>query len=178
MEAERIESKNRSTGRPPKFNEPRRPITVTLPDRILRQLDAIDGDRAQAIVKVTETIVGRNQSSPKSVELVEISPGRAVLIVGPSASLRRIAWLQLVETAPGRNMLIIPSGTAVDSLEVEILDLLENEPPVDAEERALLVELRNQLGYLRREHRISKAEIIVFNTQNRRQPAQKTASPA
>ena len=176
MQERRIKSP--ATGRPPKFNEPRRPITVTLPDRILRQLDAMDSDRAQAIVKVTEAIVGGNQSKPKNVELVEFATRKALLIIGPCASLRRIPWLQLAEMAPGRNLLIIPSGTAVDSLEIEILDLLENTPVIDAEERALLMELRNQFGQLRRGQRISKAEIIVFDTRARKPRGEKAASHA
>jgi hypothetical protein len=99
-----------------------------------------------------------------------------VIIVGVSLSLRRIPWLQLVETAPGRNLLIIPSGMAVDSLEVAILDLLEKAPGIDAEERSMLVELRRQLGALRREQRISKAEIIFFDTRNLRPAAEKRSA--
>lgn len=155
-----------SSGRPPKFNEPRRPITVTLPDRILRQLDALGDDRALAIVKATEAVAGQSRSGLKKVDLVEVAPGVAVIVVGPCASLRRIEWLRLVETAPGRNLLIIPSGLAVDSLEVAIMDLLEKAPDIHDEERSLLNELRNKLGSLRRERRISKAEIIFFDTRN------------
>lgn len=152
------------SGRPPKFAEPRRPVTVTLPERTLRQLESIDADRALAIVRATEALVGQGRSVSQGVELVEISPGRSMIFVGPCPSLERIPWLQLVETAPGRNMLMIPSGTAVDSLEVEILDLLEKGPAVGTDERSLLEELRGQLGSLRRSRRISKAEIIVFDT--------------
>lgn len=156
------------SGRPPKFAEPRRPITVTLPERTLQQLASIDPDRALAIVRATEAFAGLGRPVSKNVQLIEISPGKAMIFVGPSPSLRRIPWLKLLETAPGRNMLIIPSGTAVDSLEVGILDLLEKGPVMKAEERSMLEELRDQLGNLRRSHRISKAEIIVFDT---RRPA-------
>lgn len=153
----------RACGRPPKFQEPRRPVTVTLPERTLRQLEAVDPDRAQAIVKLTESTVGRDQAPPRSVELVEVAPGEALIVVGPCASLRRIPWLKLVEIAPGRNLLIIPSGMAVDSLEVAILDVIEHLPPADQREREMLAELRAQLGRLRRESRISKAEVIFFD---------------
>jgi hypothetical protein len=155
-------------GRPPKFAEPRRPITVTLPERILRQLSAIDSDRAQAIVKVTEAVAGANDTGPKLVELVGVGPGKAVIVVGPCASLRQISWLRLVEMAPGRNLLILPTGTAVDSLEVAILDLLEHASALDDRERSLLEELRSELCRLRRENRISKAEIIFFDVSDGR----------
>lgn len=151
-------------GRPPKFNEPRHPITVTLPERTLRQLSALGPDRARAIVKVTDAVVGTNESGPKPVELVEIAPGKAVIVVGPCESLMQVTWLRLAEIAPGRNLLIIPSGTAVDSLEVAILDLLDGLSAQDDDrERALLEELRMRLGALRRQGRISKAEIILFD---------------
>jgi hypothetical protein len=55
----------------------------------------------------------------------------------------------------------------VESLEVAILDLLEKGAAVGAEERSLLTELRSELGRLRREQRISKAEIIFFDTRKR-----------
>jgi hypothetical protein len=171
MKSSELEVGKRTSGRPPKFNEPRRPVTVTLPERILRQLDAFNGDRAQAIVKVTEAVAAGNGSGGKLVELVEVAPGRSVIIVGPCSSLRRIPWLQLVETAPGRNLLIIPSGTAVESLEVAILDLLENTPAGATEERQLLTELRTRLGELRRQHRISKAEIIFFDSRDLGSPS-------
>ena len=151
-------------GRPPKFMEESRPVTVTLPESTLRQLSSIHPDRAQAIVKATEAVLGSTPGGMKPVELVEVSPGLSVIVVGPCKSLRHIPWLQLVEITPARNLLIIPSGTAVDSLEVAILDLLENLPVSEAYEQNLLKELRNELGCLRRGRKISKAEIIFFDT--------------
>jgi hypothetical protein len=155
--------KRNAGGRPPKFNEPRHPVTVTLPDRTLRQLSALDRDRARAIVKVTNAVVGSADSGPKQVELVEIAPGKAVIVVGPCASLKRVFWLKLAEIVPGRNLLMIPSGTAVESLEVAILDLLDGSCALDDRERSLLEELRTTLGALRRKRKISKAEIILFD---------------
>ena len=156
-------NKRHAGGRPPKFDEPRHPITVTLPERTLRQLSALDQDRARAIVKVTNAVVGSADSGPKQVELIEIAPGKAVIVVGPCASLQRVFWLRLAEIAPGRNLLIIPSGTAVDSLEVAIHDLLDDSPAMDERERSLLAELRSRLCALRRGKKISKAEIILFD---------------
>lgn len=177
MQRKRPHGVTRASGRPPKFDEPRRPVTVTLPERVLRHLAAVDSDRAQAIVNVTEAALDRNRTGPRQVELIDVAPGKAVIVVGPCASLRRIPWLQLVAIAPGRNLLIIPSGTAVDSLEVAVFDLLEHLPVADEAERPLLLELREQLGILRRDGRISKAEIIFFDTRGRR-PARRAAVPS
>ena len=116
-------------GRPPKFQEPRRPVTVTLPESTLAKLAAINPDRAQAIVKATHAAMPRKANGHKRVELVEVMPGLGVLIVGPSRYLQKIKWLRLVELAPMRYLLVVPSGTAIDSLEVAIIDLLENLEP-------------------------------------------------
>ena len=56
--------KAKRTGRPAKFAEPSRPVTVTLPERILDLLAAVDSDRAQAIVKTVEAISAPRQESP------------------------------------------------------------------------------------------------------------------
>ena len=89
-------------GRPPKFREPRRPVTMTLPERILDQLTEIDQDRTRAVVKVTEAVVGTGDGRFKPVELIEMSPGRSLIVVGPSKTLRKIPWLKLIEIARAR----------------------------------------------------------------------------
>ena len=43
-------------GRPAKFDEPSRPVTMTLPDRILDRLAEIGDDRAKAVVKAVEVL--------------------------------------------------------------------------------------------------------------------------
>lgn len=157
-------------GRPPKFDEPRRVVTVTLPERILRQLSAIQPDLARAIVQVTQTsIVGRIARRPP-VELVEVAPGTSVILVGPSRCLRQLPWLRLIEIAPDRYLLTIVPGTAVESLEVAILDLLESVPEEDEYERAILTELRHQIGILRRKRVIWKAELLFVGSEDRRFP--------
>ena len=45
--------KKNGGGRPPKFDEPSRPITLTLPESTLEGLRQIDADRGQAVVKLT-----------------------------------------------------------------------------------------------------------------------------
>ena len=115
-------------GRPPKFQEPRHPITVTLSESTLAQLAAINSDRSRAIVKAA-TAALRVVSKRKPVELVEVLPGLSVILIGPSRYIRKIKWLRLVEVAPLRFLLTIPTGTAVDSLELALLDLLQNLNP-------------------------------------------------
>src|SRR5689334_20474901 len=96
-------------GRPPKFQEPRRPVTVTLPESALALLAAIDSDRAKAIVKATKAALPVDAKQQKPVELVEVLPGLSIIVVGPSQYLKKIKWVRLVELAPLRSLLTIPS---------------------------------------------------------------------
>ena len=151
-------------GRPPKFQEPRRPVTVTLPESTLAKLAAINPDRAQAIVQATDAAMPRKAGAHKQVELVEVVPGLGVIIVGPSRYLQKIKWLRLVQLAPMRYLLVVPSGTAVDSLEVAIIDLLENLDQNEESEKATLEELRDMMRSLRLGGKLSKAELMFIDT--------------
>jgi hypothetical protein len=151
-------------GRPPKFKEPRRPITVTLPERTLALLAAIDADRARAIVKATKAAIPATRNGGKPVELVEILPGIGIIIVGPSRYLQKIKWLRLIELAPARFLLTIPTGTAVDSLELAVVDLLQNLKPYEKWERFMLETLRDLMRSLRLAGKFMKAELLFVDT--------------
>lgn len=165
----RASKRRQPVGRPPKFAEPRRPITLTLPERTLAQLAGIDPDRARAIVKLADASAGDADGRTPHVQLVEIAPGTAVIVVGPSQALRRIPILELIEVAPSRYLLSMPPGTPVESIEIAIVDALEGVAATDPSERALLNELRQQLRWLRQDHRMTKAEIIFVSTPHTRQ---------
>jgi len=150
-------------GRPAKFLEARRPVTVTLPERVLQSLESVNPDRARAIVKCVEAVVGRGDNAAKPVELVEVLPGKALIVIGPCKALSTISWLRLVEIAPARYLLVFPSGQSVESLELEMLDLLENCDDPGETERALISELRILMGQHRRSKKVSKAELVFVD---------------
>jgi hypothetical protein len=152
----------RKRGRPPKFRERGRPVTVTLPDATLARLAAIDPDRSRAIVKATDAAFLTGNDGPQLPELVEVAPGLSVILVGPSAALRQIDWLRMMEIAPSRFLLVIPSGTSIDSLELAVIDLLDNLDPSNSWERSVLQRLRELIGKLRRGAEVSKAEVLVI----------------
>jgi hypothetical protein len=168
------DSAQKRGGRPPKFREPRRPITLTLPERTLRLLAAVDADRARAIVKVTEAALGPGDPPySQLVQVVEVMPGAGIILVGASQRLREIPWLRLVEVAPGRFLLSIPSGTPVEALEIGLQDLLEVVPAADTRERAILEQLHALVRTLRRGRSVSKAEMLFVDTRD--QPSMATA---
>ncbi len=152
-------------GRPPKFREPRRPVTMILPERILDQLAGIDPDRTRAVVKATEAVAGTGRGKFKPVELVEMAPGKSLIVVGPSKTLRKVPWAKLIEIAPARYLLTIPSGTSIEALEVALRDL-SHDPDLQNNERenAVLNELLHLIGHHRRSQRLSKEEILVIDT--------------
>jgi hypothetical protein len=154
--------KRKSSGRPPKFEEARRPITVTLPESTLKQLELIHSDRARAIVKVTNAAFGFKGGKRPLVDVVEAYPGRALIIVGPSKRLREIDFLNLVEIAPSRFLLVLSAGTAIDSLELAVGDLLEHLAPEDAYERELLTKLQKIMRHRRRQQDVTKGEILLI----------------
>jgi hypothetical protein len=155
------------SGRPPKFEEARRPITVTLPERTLQQLSVINLDRAKAIVKVTEAALGFKSRKKPLVDVVEAYPGQAMIIVGPSKHLREIVFLNLVEIAPARFLMAIPTGTAIESLELAVGDLLEHVSPDEAYEYELLIELHKVMRNCRRQQDVTKAEILLLRTREK-----------
>ena len=151
-------------GRPPKFKEPRRPVTVTLPESTLVRLAAIDADRARAIVKATNAAMPVDAKGRKAVEIIEVVPGLGIIIVGPSRYLQKIKWLRLIELAPTRFLLTVPTGTAVDSLELAVVDLLENVKPHEEWETSVLEALRDTMRHVRLAGQLTKAELLFVDT--------------
>jgi hypothetical protein len=149
-------------GRPPKFRGTRRPVTVTLPETTLATLAAIDADRARAIVKVTEAVLFTGGQAAKRVELVEVTPGLGIILVGPCQTLQKIKGLRLVEVAPMRFLLALPTGTSIDSIELAITDLLEGKG-FEAVDDSTLSELRDLIRRSRREGLFSKAEMLFID---------------
>lgn len=149
-----------AVGRPPKFKEPSGPITVTLPDRTLAQLRRIDEDRAKAIVKAVDALVGRAAGQPPEGAIVEVAPATGVMVVPANRSLRTIPWLKIIEVAASRYLIAIQPGTPVEKVEVALLDLLEEARLSAPDEVPMLEALRDKIGQARRGNRISKAEIL------------------
>ncbi len=153
------------SGRPPKFSEESSPITVTLPRRTVKNLQKIDNDRAKAIVKCVDEITLRTGCEKNKVDVVQVSKDTGLLVIPPSQKLKSIPWLQLIEITPLRYLMAIPTGTAVEALEIALVDLIENLQETDADERILLTDLRQKLSQHRRKDGLSKGEILFINTE-------------
>ena len=151
-------------GRPPKFTESRRPITITLPERTLKLLETIDKDRAKAIVKSVDAISFTGENHPL-VEVLEVAPGLGMIFIAPCPSLCSVNFLKLIEITPARYLISITTGTPTDSLELGIQDLLDELPQnADKErEREILSQLLKIVKSIRKNHKITKSEILFVN---------------
>ena len=155
--------KNRG-GRPAKFAEPSRPVTVTLPERVLHLLTAVDSDRAKAITKLADTVLNINGQPLKPVATVKIAEGKAIILVSYSEQLKRLPWLRLIEVAPARHLISIRSGTSIESIEVGIHDLLDDLPRDRSLDREILETLLQIIRATRRAKTTMKEEILFIAT--------------
>lgn len=145
-------------GRPAKFAEPRRPVTMTLPQRILDRLAEIDADRARAVVKAVEAALGGDRAVEPVGEL-RIASDETLLTIADSPLLRRLPWLTLIEVAPGRHVLSLRDGVPVEKLEVALEDLLDaGAPPA---ERRVLRRLLDRIRTPRRNRAVRTESILV-----------------
>lgn len=164
-------TKEAMSGRPPKFNEPSRAVTVTLPLRTLDLLQTIDQDRAKAIVKAAKVAAGTDAQNAAHCEVVEMAPGVGLLVVPPSRTLRSISWLRMIEIAPARYLLTLLPGTSIEKVELSLIDLVETARRIAPQEAPLIEELRQHVRHLRRGEKITKAEILFVDTTQARNGA-------
>ena len=137
---------------------------MTLPERTLRRLAEVDRDRAHAIVRLADHVCHERETSKAEVEVVEIAPGSGIILVGAMRSLVRIGLLKLVEVAPYRFLLTVPSGTAIESLEMELMDTMESLPANEEAERPGLEKLRQIINKQRKKRTVSKREFLLIET--------------
>ena len=138
---------------------------MTLPERVLRLLAAVDADRAKAVVKLAETMLGADGRPPAKVAKVAIGEGRAILLVNHCAGLARLPWLRQVEVAPGRHLLSIRSGTTIESVELGLRDVLEDLPS-SSSDREILEKLLGIVRSSRRANGALKEEILFVATED------------
>ena len=150
-------------GRPAKFAEPRRPVTMTLPERILDRLAEIDADRARAVVKAVEAALGGvPDRAVEPVGELRIASDETLLTIADSPLLRRLPWLTLIEVAPGRHVLSLRDGVPVEKLEVALEDLLDaGAPPA---ERRVLRRLLDRIRTPRRNRAVRTESILVVRS--------------
>lgn len=148
-------------GRPPKFDEPSRPVTVTLPESTLEKLNLIDQDRAQAIVKLARMALQEEDDSGSMAEIVNLAGGAGLVVVGFSRVLQKIPFLHLVEIGPGRFLMALEPGSDFKTLELSLVDAIPELPEDDVRERELIDQLLNLIRNVRRSFLGVTAEVLL-----------------
>ena len=161
----KVSSRNGSRGgRPAKFDEPSRPVTVTLPDRILDRLTEVDADRARAIVKAVEAVLGDAPVRTEVVRELRFDKDETLLTVADNRLLRSIPWLTMIEIAPGRHLLSLKKDISIEMFEVTLCDLLDAHPDATPSERRTLERLVECIRTPRRNRALRTEEILVIRT--------------
>ena len=150
-------------GRPAKFDEPSRPVTVTLPERILERLAEIDADRARAIVKAVDAVLGDVPARTEVVRELRFDKDETLLTVAENRLLRSIPWLTMIEIAPGRHLLSLQKGISIEKLEVTLCDILDAQPDAAPSERRTLERLVECIRTPRRNRALRTEEILVIH---------------
>jgi hypothetical protein len=154
-------------GRPQKFGRASRAITVTLPEDVITALADLDRDLSRAVVRLAQPLT---EHFPHPAAELKNYGDSAVIIVKPSAALRRIAGVTLVPLPDGRALISLEEDMPVHELELKIRDIIEDPKPVDPQERAALMAISQILKSARqtRGMAVHQRSIIVLQSTRRR----------
>lgn len=83
-----------------------------------------------------------------------------LIVIGLSCALRQISFLHLIEVAPARYLLALDPGHNFESLEIALIDILDDVPGREKRERKLIAQLLQQIKRLRKTERMRMAEIL------------------
>jgi hypothetical protein len=110
-------------GRPRKFGRPARSVALTLPLDVIARLERHDSDLARAIVALAA------RTKPARAAAVEADLSRygrrAVIVVNPSRTLRRIPGVELVPLPSGRALISLERSVSPEAFELRLRDALD-----------------------------------------------------
>jgi hypothetical protein len=110
-------------GRPRKFSGPSRAVTLTLPEDVIRALEAIDPDVSRAVVRLTQPQLARRPHPPAELAVFGRS---AVIVVNPTHALEERTGVSLVPLSDGRALIAFDRSITPASLELRIQDALDD----------------------------------------------------
>lgn len=123
-------------GRPTKYGRPARAVTVTLPEDTLARLSAIHADVGSAIVNLVDRKAHVRAAPIRPAEVTRYG-NRAVILVTPGPTLKRLKGVQLVPVGDGRALISLAASTSISSLELQVRDALERLTPQSREREGL-----------------------------------------
>lgn len=166
----------RRRGRPRKFDDPSRPVTLTLPVHAIEALAAMDPDLSRAIMHLLEPGLGRRPHAP--AELTRYG-GRAVIVVNASRALEQRTGIDLVPLPDGRALMSFERSMTPAAIELLIADALDDRQ-LKGPDRAVFEAIAGILKTARRsgDVRLSQRNIIVLEGTRARRARPRAGSPA
>ena len=152
-------------GRPRKFTAPARPVTITLPERVLDALARLDPDLGRAIVRLAQPLIGDRRHPP--AELATF--GRhSVIVINPTRSLEKRTGVELLHLPDGRALISFDRSMTIPGLELLIADAVDD-PELPAQDREVFAAVAGILKSARRSDHISllQRHVIVLETRRR-----------
>jgi hypothetical protein len=111
-------------GRPRKFGEPSRAVTLTLPENVIAALEGIDRDLSRAVVHVMRQDVPR---PPRLPAQLSVFGRRAVITITPSRALEELLGIVLVPLTDGRALISFDDSMTLERLELKLRDALDDD---------------------------------------------------
>lgn len=160
-------------GRPRKFTAPARPVTFTLPERVLDALGTLDPDLGRAIVRLAQPLLAEGRHPP--AELATF--GRhSVIVVNPSPTLEKRTGVELIHLPDGRALISFDRSKTIPGLELLIADALED-PALPKEDRDVFEAVAGILKSARRSDNVEllQRHVIVLETRRRAAPLRRSS---
>lgn len=114
----------RRRGRPRKFDEPTRVVSLTLPESVIASLTDLHGDLGHAVTRLARKIV-KHVPGRKPAELVMFGR-RATISVQPTRTLARRLAVELVPMPDGRALISFAAPQSVAEFELRLHDALDD----------------------------------------------------
>jgi hypothetical protein len=153
----------RPRGRPRKFDEPSRVVSLTLPESVIASLTDMHGDLAHAVTRLARK-VGERARRRKPAELVMFGR-RATISVRPSRTLARRLEVELVPMPDGRALIAFDAPQTLAEFELRLHDALDD-AAISGEDREACEAMRAILRDARRSEDMALAvrNIIVLES--------------
>ena len=144
---------------------PSRPVTLTLPERVIDALSAVDPDLSRAVVRLAQPELAKR---PHPAAELATFGRRSVIVVPPSRTLERQPGVALVHLPDGRALISFDQSTTIADLELMMADALDGDG-LSKEDRGIFEAIAGILRTARRSQTttLARRNIVVVETRRR-----------
>jgi len=121
-------------------------------------------------VKLARRALRSGEEEQPLVEIVEMAANTGIIVVGPCRALGKIPFLHLIEIAPARYLIALDPGDDFHTMEIAIMDALDDVPKSDKRERKLVTDLLQHVRRLRKSDRVRVAKIFFVDLEGNGKP--------